>query len=151
MSPHLVRHGWEIAFQPQLFARQYAELKAEVTRLKYQLDPSSFRQHPRVKLLAAVMEGIKEHIAADPYSSRFALRGPLRRYGRLKGLGLPERYRLFFRPFEAEGRRVLLILWLGFPRKEGDRTDCYAAFSRMVSRGDLPDTWQSLQAELDRR
>jgi toxin YhaV len=136
MSPHLVRHGWEIAFQPQLFARQYAELKAEVTRLKY---------------LAAVMEGIKEHIAADPYSSRFALRGPLRRYGRLKGLGLPERYRLFFRPFEAEGRRVLLILWLGFPRKEGDRSDCYAAFSRMVSRGDFPDTWQSLQAELDRR
>jgi len=99
MSPPLVRHGWEIALQPQLFARQYAELKAEV------------------KLLAAVMEGIKERIAADPYASRFALTGPLRRYGRLKGLGLPDRYRLFFRPFEAESRRLLLILWLGFPRK----------------------------------
>ena len=59
--------------------------------------------------LAAVMEGIKERIAADPYASRFALTGPLRRYGRLKGLGLPDRYRLFFRPFEAEGRRLLLI------------------------------------------
>jgi toxin YhaV len=102
MSLPLVRHGWEIAFQPQLFARQYAELKAEVKRLKQELDPQAFAQHPQVKLLAAVMEGIKERIASDPYASRFALTGPLRRYGRLKGLGLPDRYRLFFRPFEAE-------------------------------------------------
>ena len=42
------------------------------------------------------MEGIKERIAADPYASRFALKGPLHRYGRLKGLGLLDRYRLFF-------------------------------------------------------
>ncbi|MGB5134993.1 MAG: hypothetical protein WBN89_07455 [Prochlorococcaceae cyanobacterium] len=39
LGPHLVR--------------QVAELKAEVARLKYQLDPDSFRQHPKVKLLAA--------------------------------------------------------------------------------------------------
>ena len=131
MSAPLVRHGWTIAFQPQLFARQYVELKAEV------------------KLLAAVMEGIKERIAADPYASRFALTSPLRRYGRLKGLGLPDRYRLFFRPFEADGRRLLLILWLGFPRKNGDRNDCYAVFTRMVQRGELPEDWDSLQRERD--
>jgi len=93
--------------------------------------------------------GIKERIAADPYASRFALSGPLRRYGRLKGLGLPDRYRLFFRPFEAEGRRLLLILWLGFPRKEGDRNDGYAVFSRLVQRGELPEDWENLQRELD--
>ena len=94
-------------------------------------------------------EGIKERIAADPYASRFALTGPLRRYGRLKGLGLPDRYRLFFRPFEAESRRLLLILWLGFPRKDGDRNDCYAVFTRLVQRGELPENWESLQRELD--
>jgi toxin YhaV len=149
MSAPLERHGWTIAFQPQLFARQYVELKAEVKRLKQELDPQSFVQHPQVKLLAAVMEGIKERIAADPYASRFALMGPLRRYGRLKGLGLPDRYRLFFRPFEAEDRRLLLILWLGFPRKDGDRNDCYAVFSRLVQRGELPEDWESLQRELD--
>ncbi|MEB3235935.1 MAG: type II toxin-antitoxin system YhaV family toxin [Cyanobacteriota bacterium] len=147
MSPALVRHGWQIAFQPHLFARQYAELKAEVKRLKRELDPHDFALHPHVKLLAAVMEGIKEHIAADPYASRFALSGPLRRYGRLKGLGLPDRYRLFYRPFEAKGQRLLLILWLGFPRKDGDRNDCYAVFSRMVRRGDFPEDWESLQGE----
>ena len=64
MSAPLVRHGWTIAFQPQLFARQVAELKAEVKRLKQELDPQSFVQHPQVKLQAAVMEGIKERIAA---------------------------------------------------------------------------------------
>ncbi|MFM9088271.1 MAG: type II toxin-antitoxin system YhaV family toxin [Cyanobium sp.] len=149
MNLPLQRYGWEIAFQPQLFARQYEELKAEVKRLKQELDPERFAQHPKVKLLAAVMEGIKERIAADPYASRFALSGPLRRYGRLKGFGLPDRYRLFFRPFEAEGRRLLLILWLGFPRKEGDRNDCYAVFSRLVRRGELPDDWESLQRELE--
>lgn len=148
MSLPLLRHGWEIAFQPQLFALQYEELKAEVKRLKQELDPQAFVQHPQVKLLAAVMEGIKERIVADPYASRVALRGSLRRYGRLKGLGLPDRYRLFFRPFEAEGRCLLLILWLGFPRQEGDRNDCYAVFSRMVQHGDLPDDWESLQREL---
>jgi toxin YhaV len=149
MSPAMVRHGWEIVFQPQLFARQYEHLKAEVKRLKQELDQQSFLQHPQVKLLAAVMEGIKERIVADPSASRFALSGPLRRYGRLKGLGLPDRHRLFFRTFEAEGRRVLLILWLGFPRKDGDRNDCYAVFQQMVRRGDLPEDWESLQAELD--
>jgi len=63
----------------------------------------------------------RQAITADPYVSSFALTGPLRRYGRLKDLGLPDHYRLFFRPFEAEGQRLLLILWLGFPRKDGDR------------------------------
>ena len=140
MTAPLVRHGWTIALHPQLFSRQYAELKAEVKRLKQELNPQSFVQHPRVKLLAAVVEGIKERIAADPYASRFALTGPLRRYGRLKGLGLPDRYRLFFRPFEAEDRRLLLILWLGFPRKDGDRNDCYAVFSRLVQRGECRRT-----------
>lgn len=147
MDAPLVRHGWQIVFQPQLFAQQYAELKAEVKRLKQALPSEDFLRHPRVKLLAAVMAAIKEHIAADPYSSRFALKGPLRHYGRLKGLGLPDRYRLFFRPFEAGEVRILLILWLGFPRKEGDRNDCYAAFSRLVSRGEFPDNWQDLQRE----
>jgi toxin YhaV len=150
MSAPLVRHGWTIAFQPQLFARQVVERKAEVKRLKQELDPQSFVQHPQVNLLlAAVMEGIKERIAADRYASRFALRGPLRRYGRLKGLGLPDRYRLFLRPFEAEDRRLLLILWLGFPRRDGDRNDSYAVFSRLVQRGELPEDWESLRRELD--
>jgi toxin YhaV len=118
MSAALVRQGWQIAFHPHLFARQYGELKAEVKRLKRELDPHDFTPHPQVKLLAAVMEGIKEHIATDPDASRFALSGPLRRYSRLKGLGLPDRDRLFYRPFEAKGQRLLCgVLADGAPRR----------------------------------
>jgi len=52
MSSALVRHGWEIVFQPQLFARQDEQRKAELKRLKQELDQQSFLQHPQVKLLA---------------------------------------------------------------------------------------------------
>jgi hypothetical protein len=36
----------------ELFTRQYEQLKAEVKRLKQELDQQSFLQHPQVKLLA---------------------------------------------------------------------------------------------------
>ena len=54
------------------FVRTLAELKAEVKRLKQELEPQAFVQHPQVKLLAAVMEGIKERIAADPNAGRLS-------------------------------------------------------------------------------
>jgi hypothetical protein len=38
---------------------------------------------------------------------------------------------------------------MGFPRKEADRNDSYAVFSRLVQRGDLPEGWESLQREFD--
>jgi toxin YhaV len=62
-------------------------------------------------------------------------------------MGLPQRYRLFFRAF-AE-RRVIIVLWLGFPRKEGDRRDCYQVFSKMVANGKLPDSYDSLVSAFD--
>jgi len=42
MSAPLVRHGWTIAFQPQLFARQVVELKAEVKLLKLSGDSENW-------------------------------------------------------------------------------------------------------------
>ena len=46
---------------------------------------------------------------------------------------------------------MLLILWLGFPRQDGDCNDCCAVFSRLVQRGELPEVWESLQWELGSR
>lgn len=62
----------------------------------------------------------------------------------MKGLGLPHHYRLFFRAFSREGRQVLIILWLGYPRKAGDRRDCYEVFTKMVNNGNFPDSLQEL-------
>lgn len=65
----------------------------------------------QVMLLAAVMEGegMQERGPADPYASRFELSGHFRRYGLLKGLGLPDRCQPFLRPFKAENRRLKLV------------------------------------------
>ncbi len=129
------------------FQLQWADLTAKVVKLKSKLDPQDFVTHPDVKLLKAIDTGIRDKISLDPFASHFSLRKPLQQYGRLKKMGLPQRYRLFFRAF-AE-RKVIIILWLGFPRKEGDRRDCYQVFSRMVANGKLPDSYESLVAAFD--
>jgi toxin YhaV len=140
----LICNGWEIYFHQQLFGEQRKRLRERVNQLKAELPTADYLAHPDVKLLAAIMFGIKEKIAPDPMSSSFALTGPLRRYGRIKGMGLPNRYRLFFRAFVTEGRQVLIILWLGYPRKAGDKKDCYEVFTKMVGNGDFPDNLQEL-------
>jgi toxin YhaV len=139
-------NGWTILFYTD-FQLQWEDLIAKVIKLKSKLDPKDFVTHPDVKLLKAIDSGIRDKISIDPFASHFSLRKPLQQYGRLKKMGLPQRYRLFFRAF-AE-RKVIIILWIGFPRKEGDRRDCYQVFSKMVANGKLPDSYESLVAEFD--
>ena len=139
-------NGWTILFYTD-FQLQWEDLTTKVIKLKSKLDPQDFVTHPDVKLLKAIDSGIRDKISLDPFAHYFSLRKPLQQYGRLKKMGLPQRYRLFFRAF-AE-RRVIIILWLGFPRKEGDRRDCYQIFSRMVANGKLPDSYESLVAAFE--
>jgi toxin YhaV len=140
----LIRNGWEIYFHRQLFGEQRRQLRERVKQLKAELPEADYLGHPDVKLLAAVMVGIKEKIPLDPLATQFALTGPLRRYGRMKGMGLPHRYRLFFRAFTSEERQVIIVLWLGYPRKAGDKRDCYEVFTKMVGNGDFPDNLTEL-------
>ena len=144
MISTLIRNGWEIYFHRQLFGEQRRQLRERVKQLKAELPEADYLTHPDVKLLAAVMVGIKEKITSDPMATQFALTGSLRRYGRMKGMGLPNRYRLFFRAFAVEDRQVLIVLWLGYPRKAGDKRDCYAVFTKMVNDGDFPDNLNEL-------
>ena len=140
-------NGWRIYFLRRLFGQQRQDLRAEVRQLKEKLSNEEYVRHPTVKLYAAVMRAVKEIIPADPLSSRFALTGPLKRYGRVKKMGLPNRYRLFFRVFQAGEQKSIFILWLGYPRKEGDKKNCYAVFQKMVERGDFPGSLDELVAE----
>ena len=139
-------NGWTILFYTD-FQLQWEDLTARVVKLKSKLDAQDFVTHPDIKLLKAIDTGIRDKISLDPNARHFSLRKPLQQYGRLKKMGLPQRYRLFFRAFAK--RRVIIILWLGFPRKEGDRRDCYQVFSRMVANGKLPDSYESLVAAFD--
>jgi toxin YhaV len=139
-------HGWTILFYTD-FRVQWEDLTDRAIKLKSRLAPEDFVRHPDVKLLKAIDTGIRDKIALDPFASHFALRKPLQKYGRLKKMGLPQRYRLFFRAFDEQ--KVIIILWLGFPRKAGDRQDCYAAFSRMLANGKLPESYESLLTDCD--
>ena len=135
MKP-IIKNGWKIYFHP-LFFGQWQELVDKVKSLKEKLEPEKFVTHSDVKLLKALDVGIKEKIPNDPFASYFALKRPLQKYSRQKKMGLPARYRLFFRVFKEAN--TIIILWLGFPRKEGDKRDCYAVFSKLVSQGEFPE------------
>lgn len=140
MKPDL-HHGWKIYFHP-LFFQQWQDLLKRVKQLKNKLEPQDFISHPDVKLLKSIDLGIKEKIVSDPMASHFRLQGSLQKFSRLKKMGLPARYRLFFRVFPQE--KSIIILWLGFPRKEGDQKDCYRIFEKMVKRGEFPQTIDEL-------
>ncbi|MDZ8226600.1 type II toxin-antitoxin system YhaV family toxin [Nostoc sp. ChiVER01] len=139
-----VSNGWRVYFHPQLFATQYQELFERVSRLREQLPEAEYKTHATVKLFAAITVAIETKIPSDPFASHFALTGALKRYGRVKKMGLPERYRLFFKVFDTEQLKVIVILWLGFPRKEGAKNDCYQVFTKMVEQGKFPDTLDEL-------
>lgn len=129
-------NGYLIYFHP-LFYQQWLELVNRVKYLKEKLETEHFITHPEVKLLKALDSGIKNKISTNPLTSYFFLKKPLQKYSRLKKMGLPSRYRLFFRVFQKAN--TIIILWLGFPRKEGDKKDCYEIFSKMVINGNFPD------------
>ena len=137
-------NGWKIFFHP-LFNEQWESLSIRVLDLKSKLTKEQFITHPDVKRLKALDAGIKRKIPQDPLASHFTLQKPLQKYSRLKKMGLPSRYRLFFRVFDEQ--KAIIILWLGFPRKEGDKNDCYEVFSKKVKNGNFPEDLERLLAE----
>jgi toxin YhaV len=146
---NFVSNGWEIYFHPQLFGTQYQELFNRVSQLRDKLPEAEFKTHATVKLFAAITVVIETKIPSDPLANHFALIGALKGYGRVKKMGLPKRYRLFFRAFETPQMKAITILWLGFPGKEGAKDDCYEVFTKMVTRGTFPDNLDELIAEWD--
>lgn len=135
----MIRDGWRIYFIKRLFGKQRRDLQAEVRQLKKGLPPKDYYSHPTVKLYTTIMVAIKEKITEDPFASHFVLQGPLKKYGRVKKMGLPDRYRLSFRALQTPEHRALFILWLGYPRQVGDKNDCYQAFTKMVEKNEFPD------------
>jgi toxin YhaV len=139
MKP-IEKNGWKIYFHP-LFYQQWQELVNRVKSLKKTLTPEQFITHRDVKLLKALDLGIKDKIPLDPLASYFSLKKPLQKYSRLKKMGLPSRYRLFFKVFKEAN--TIIILWLGFPRKEGDKKDCYNVFAKLVKNGEFPENLET--------
>lgn len=142
----LVCDGWSIYFHPE-FAEQWNKQVDLVTKLKSKLDREEFVKHPDAKLLVAMRQCIKEKIPLNPHAKYFMLKKGLKKYRRVKKMGLPERYRLFFRASSVAGKKVIVILWLGYPRREGDKNDCYEKFKQKLTNQIFSDNVTDLVAE----
>lgn len=145
-SEIFVCNEWTIRFYP-LFNKQFLELTREVENLLDKVPRDKYLVHPKVKMLKALLEAIKNKIPSDPFASHFVLQKPLEKYSRLKKMGLNERYRLFFKVYKEQ--KIIIILWLGYPRKDGDKNDCYTVFKKMVSNGVFAGSIEELIAQCD--
>jgi toxin YhaV len=134
-------NGWEIYFHPEFF-EQYNDLASEVGKVKARLPHDQYVQHSKVKLRAHLVQVVFKKIPGDPLASHFALRGKLKKMSRAKKMGLPDRYRLFFKVFPES--KQIVILWLGFPRKQGAKDDCYEIFTKRVESGHYPKSFEEL-------
>lgn len=143
-------NGWQI-FYYKAFAAALEELEAEVTRLAAK-DPKGYKAHPKTRLLASVYEAIAFRVPANPEDAQFRLGktlGPAHKHWRRVKKGLPDRYRLFFR-FASKPVRLIVHVWLNDEdtlRKAGSKTDVYAAFQRLLARGEVPGDIAALLKE----
>lgn len=142
--------AWQL-FYFTLFKVALDELEQIVATLAAQ-DPAGYKTHPKTRLLAAVYQTITQCVPADPDHADFRLGKTLgaeyTNWRRVKQ-GMPDRFRLFFR-FAPRPVRLIVYVWFNDEdtlRKAGAKTDVYAAFRRMLTRGEVPSSIEALLAE----
>jgi len=143
----LVVNGWNL-LQFRLFKERLNALEREVLALRNR-DLAGFENHPKTKLLKAVVDNVREGVPRDPnhkdYRQGVTLGKAYTDWRRVKKHKLPPRYRLFFRFSSAHG--TIIYAWLNDERslrKEGDRNDVYEVFKAMLRRGDVPNSLEEL-------
>jgi toxin YhaV len=148
--PTKTKPDWQL-FYFKLFKQALDELEQTVTHLAQQ-QPTTYKSHPKTRLLASVYKCITQLVPTDPNHPDFRLGKMLgaeyTNWRRVKQ-GMPDRYRLFFR---FASRPVPLIVYVWFNdedtlRKAGSKTDVYEAFKRMLMRGEVPDSINALLTE----
>lgn len=141
-------NGWEIWFS-DIFDARWRQTREQVKHLKTTLNTADFNAHPEVKLFAALVKIVHGLVPSDPQASQFLLGNTLgtqhRSWRRVKGNGLPGRMRLFFK--FSVSRKVIVFAWQSDARtlrKQGDASDVYTVFRRMLRAGNPPDSIDDL-------
>lgn len=144
---------WQL-FYFKLFKAALDELEQFVSKLALQ-DPSSYKAHPKTRLLASVYKAITQLVPANPDHPDFRLGKTMgsqySNWRRVKK-GMPERYRLFFR-FASSPVKLVVYAWFNDEdtlRKTGSKTDVYEVFRRMLARGDVPTSIDDLLRDSSR-
>lgn len=146
----MVVNGWGL-FYFRLFKERLDGLERDVMALA-EKDPEGFVSHPKVKLLKAVVDNVRQEVPRDPDDRGYRLGKTLgdqyTDWRRVKKHGLPPRYRLFFK--FASVKKSIVYAWLNDEhtlRKEGDKNDVYEVFKRMLRRGEVPSRFEDLLKE----
>ncbi|MFS8082281.1 MAG: type II toxin-antitoxin system YhaV family toxin [Ginsengibacter sp.] len=141
-SPALVINGWRFLAWPDFHAR-WTRLVAKASAQRG-LQPTGVLSSPEATMLAALIHVMRDVIAREPNETRAKLKRDLSAWRRVKLLG---RFRLFYR-FSSQ-HKLIILTWLNDQstlRKEGSSTDPYEVFAGMLSRGEIPKTWEALVA-----
>jgi len=137
-----------------LFVRVVEELLQEAKKIKV-TQPDAFDSHPKVKLLAKIINLISDEIPQDPSHTKFNQGNTLGSNHRAWKRAKFGRYRLFFRYHSKIQKddvelKVIVFVWLNDEkglRKEGDKNDPYAVFERMLKAGNPPSSFEELVQE----
>ncbi len=137
-------NGWTLKFHP-VFSEQYKKLIDDVEKLKTK-DPEKYGSSPVAKLLANIQKLIYEVIPNNPASDEFQQGNTLgktrRHWFRAK---FNRRFRLFFRFRTTE--KIIIYCWVNDEntlRQSGAKTDPYQVFTKMLNKGNPPDSWEEL-------
>jgi mRNA-degrading endonuclease RelE of RelBE toxin-antitoxin system len=102
--------------------------------------------HPKVKLLRIIDECLNTIIPHDATSSRRALSGALAGFYRVK----KGRMRICYAVAEQDSE--ILIMYISeTPRKQGDKNDPYAVFTKIVMSGEYDEIFAKLGVEKPNR
>ncbi|MDR2240006.1 MAG: type II toxin-antitoxin system YhaV family toxin [Zoogloeaceae bacterium] len=138
------RHGWTLLFHECVIG-QLRRLHKAATRAERN-DPQGFESNANVKLFRALSQLILEVVPSDPARDEFRQGntfGTAHRHWRRAKIG--RRFRLFFR-YDSRVK-VIVFAWVNDAqslRSAGGKSDPYAVFEKMLSRGNPPDDWNAL-------
>ncbi|GLO12412.1 hypothetical protein PPUJ20028_09930 [Pseudomonas putida] len=142
----MLRHGWTLLFHEgvtlQLSKLQEAAARAE------QNNPQGFENNANVKLFRALSHLIMDAVPADPGRDEFRQGNTLgTAYRHWRRVKIGRRFRLFFR-YDSRSK-VIVYAWVNGEntlRSAGNKSDPYALFEKMLSRGNPPDDRDALIA-----
>lgn len=138
------RHGWTLLFHECLI-EQIQKLASAVERAKAQY-PKGYASNANVKLFNALSVLMLERVPSDPsldeYRQGNTMGTDFRHWRRAK---IGRRFRLFFR-YDSTSR-IIIFAWVNDEqtlRSSGSKTDPYAVFQKLLSKGHPPNDWTEL-------
>jgi hypothetical protein len=136
-----VINGWRVLLHP-LCARRYARLLGQAQRLYLTLPAEDYRQHPTVRLAAAVHRLITAIVPADPDAPVFRRGGALAPFRCAAGDGLPPGAHLCW-TFSRQAQAIIFLYLHDGSDVDTERDDPYALFKELAEQGEIGDSFAS--------